>query len=48
MLRKSAKFAVLAYSVTSFTAEYTHQSSRRNFIGVSPPVGRFRKQKSLV
>jgi hypothetical protein len=36
MLRKSAKFAVLAYSVTSFTAEYTHQGSRRNFIPENP------------
>jgi acetyl esterase/lipase len=29
-------FAVLAYPVISFTAEYTHQGSRRNLIGENP------------
>jgi acetyl esterase/lipase len=31
-------FAVLAYPVISFTAEYTHQASRRNLLGDNPAL----------
>jgi len=39
-------FAVLAYAVISFTAEYTHQGSRKNLLGDNPESGLIRELSS--
>src|SRR2546430_8973514 len=41
-------FAVLAYPVISFTAEYTHQGSRRNLIRSEEHTSELQSQSNLV